>query len=560
MSTMWRSYAPGMPAVLTAEVTLDLGASLIFNKIVLTEYKQKADQLIVKVSDDQDNWSEVYNQTLSTSIETNRVTTIEFDHLSARYIKIVAPDAVYAFGIYELEVYQTFAGYESMIVRTDLYGGTEATISQSKENFHLYLLIGQSNMASRAPIETMDIPAINRVYLFNGLQQWEESGAGLVTNYPDASTLQGLNRYSSVEVKTKVNGFSLGSYFAKSLTEEYPHIAIGIISNARGGTTIDQWQKGSGTMLYEEAIRRTLEAMETGTLKGILWHQGESDVGRISTYMNSLNTIATNLRSDLGVWDVPFIVGQILPFKSPSFNELLTTIGQHIPNSDWVSSAGTASIGDGTHFNNTSQKLLGQRYAERMIPRLYESLPHVDLMSEGFNTMPSHTASAEWTITSAGGTVTVEEIPSSTNKSIRLYDDSNTAAVSAAKNFTQHTGDVVYEFRMMGEQTGGSAGFSGRSTAGTNAFTVALSPAGDIYTYDGDVQTVIQTYSANTWYNVRVVAKLSSNTFDLYIDNVLKVKGLSFRNSATGLKGVHLNTGGSARGTFFFDDIEVYYY
>lgn len=368
-TTMWRSYSPGAPSVLAADVTLDLGSLQLFNKIVLTEYKQKANQLLVSISDDNASWNVVHNEILPASSETNRETTITVDNLAARYIKLSAPDASCGFGIYELEVYN-ISSFSSMIVCTDHYGGPEVKINYPKRDFHLYLLIGQSNMASRAPFESQDIAAMDRTYLFNGLNQWESAGAGLIANNPGINTLQGLNRYSSVEVMTKTNGYSLGSSFAQAITERFPDISVGIISNARGGTTMAEWQKGSGTDLYEEAVRRTLSAMESGTLKGILWHQGESDVGHVSTYMSSLHMLIANLREDLGVPDVPLIVGQILPGKSDSFNTLLTTVGQHIEQSEWVSSNDTFSIGDGTHFDNASQKLLGLRYADKMIPRL----------------------------------------------------------------------------------------------------------------------------------------------------------------------------------------------
>lgn len=372
-STMWRSYAPGTPETLTAQVTLDLGQTELFNRIVLTEYKQKAVRFLVSISDDGTAWSQVHQQELVSNGTGNRTTTIAVDNLAARYIRITAPDAVYAFGICELEVYRQ-TGFSSMIVRTDLYGAQEQPVGYPKDQLHLYLLIGQSNMASRAPHEAPDLAAPGRVYLFNGLNQWETAAPGLVANYPDMMELQGANRYSSVEVNYKVNGLSLGHTLARQVTDAFPHIAVGLISNARGGTSLAQWQKGSGTQLYEEAVRRTKEAMKTGTLKGILWHQGESDMANVATYLADLSTLVANLRADLEAPEVPFLAGQILPGKSAAFNQMLTTIGQTIPYSDWVSSSGTSSIGDGTHFNSYSQRLLGERYAQKLWPLVYADL------------------------------------------------------------------------------------------------------------------------------------------------------------------------------------------
>ncbi|MFD0960187.1 sialate O-acetylesterase [Paenibacillus chungangensis] len=380
-STMWRSYAADMPATLTAETTLDLGETMLFNQIVLTEYKQYAVRLIVSISDDGDVWIPVYDRVPAFTERSNRKTMIEVDHLAARYIRVTAPDAIYGFGICELEVYHQ-TGFSSMIVCTDLHGGEAREVRYPRDQFHLYLLIGQSNMASRAPLEDRGIPAPDRVYLFNGLNQWEDAAAGLVANYPDKTELQGLNRYSSVELKNKSNGLSLGTVAARELTDALPHIAVGLISNARGGTSLAQWQKGCGTWLYEEAVRRTKEAMKSGTLKGILWHQGESDVGHADSYLSDLNAIVVNLRADLDIPDVPFIAGQIMPGKSDTFNAMLESIGQTIAHADWVSSCGTASIGDGSHFDAASQRLLGRRYAGKLWPMVYADMAVTELPEE----------------------------------------------------------------------------------------------------------------------------------------------------------------------------------
>ncbi|RTE10866.1 sialate O-acetylesterase [Paenibacillus whitsoniae] len=371
-ATMWRAYAEGTPATLSAQVTLDLGSQQLFNTIVLTEYKQKAVQLIVNISDNQVDWNQVYTHTFTNTGTTNRETTIPVDNLTARYIRITAPNALYAFGLYEMEVYNAVSPPSnpngSMIVHTGLYGGAAQTVTAAKADFHLYLFIGQSNMSGRAPVESQDLPAISRAYLFNGLNQWEEAKPGLVTNRPSLTATQGFNRYSSVEDSTKVNGLNVASSFAKAITLSNPQITVGLISNARGGTSIAEWQKGAGTGLYEEAVRRTKEAMKTGTLKGIIWHQGESDQSKANTtYMSSLQQLVGDLRADLSSPTVPFVAGQLLPTKSADFNQMITTIPQFIANSYWVANTDTVSIGDGSHFNAASQRLLGQRYAEEIL-------------------------------------------------------------------------------------------------------------------------------------------------------------------------------------------------
>ena len=52
---------------------------------------------------------------------------------------------------------------------------------------------------------------------------------------------------------------------------------------------------------YQEIIRQALWAKQSGRLKAILWHQGESD------------TVTPEL-ADLGMPDLPFIIGDLAEF------------------------------------------------------------------------------------------------------------------------------------------------------------------------------------------------------------------------------------------------------
>src|SRR5690606_20312226 len=82
-------------------------------------------------------------------------------------------------------------------------------IPYSKEKFHIYLFIGQSNMAGRAPIEDQDKIIMERTYLLNKEDKWELAQPGThiprpaeltatAMRYMHALPLQGYNRYSTV--------------------------------------------------------------------------------------------------------------------------------------------------------------------------------------------------------------------------------------------------------------------------------------------------------------------------------------------------------------------------
>jgi hypothetical protein len=105
LTTMWRSVNNSSPKTHTGIVYCDLGSVMTINRVVVTEYKQKSVNIIIKVSVDGANWTEVGNQSFTAVGSDNRRSEYKFAAQPARYVQVEAPDAVYAFGIYELEVY-----------------------------------------------------------------------------------------------------------------------------------------------------------------------------------------------------------------------------------------------------------------------------------------------------------------------------------------------------------------------------------------------------------------------------------------------------------------------
>lgn len=48
-----------------------------------------------------------------------------------------------------------------------------------------------------------------------------------------------------------------------------------------------------------------------GVLKAILWHQGEADCSNPEAYKQKLISLVKDLREDLGMPNLPVVVGQI---------------------------------------------------------------------------------------------------------------------------------------------------------------------------------------------------------------------------------------------------------
>ncbi len=217
-----------------------------------------------------------------------------------------------------------------------------------KEALHVYLLIGQSNMAGRAPFTKQESGAIPGCYLLNGENEWEPAK-------------NPLNRYSTIRKGLGMQKMNPGYAFALTMLAKSKAISIGLVVNAKGGTSIRKWARGS--RFYKEALKRTQTARKTGTLKGILWHQGESD-SKDARYLDKLKALIADLRKDLDEPDLPFVAGQINNVRL--INDQIARLPEVVPFTGSASSAGLKTM-DRAHFDAKSMKLLGRRYAEAML-------------------------------------------------------------------------------------------------------------------------------------------------------------------------------------------------
>jgi hypothetical protein len=218
----------------------------------------------------------------------------------------------------------------------------------------IYLLIGQSNMAGRAPLELQDMDSLEGVYLFVGQADkvWEKAA-------------NPLNKYSTIRKDLEKQKLGPGYAFAQSMAKANPSRTIGLVVNAKGGTKIDLWKPG--TDFYNEAVKRTKEAMKYGELKGVVWHQGEADASRYKLYTPKIIALINALRSDFGIPDLPFVAGQLSEDnpKRIEFNKMILELPGKINNVAVATTENTHTI-DSTHFNSQSQHILGERYAVQM--------------------------------------------------------------------------------------------------------------------------------------------------------------------------------------------------
>lgn len=227
----------------------------------------------------------------------------------------------------------------------------------------LFLAIGQSNMAGRAPYDDVAEPLEN-VYLLT------PNGSMEIASNP-------MNKHSNVRKDISVQGQGPHYQFALSMRDSLPDRTVGMVVNAQGGTSITIWYK-PGTTNYDLTIARAKKAQKWGEYKGIIWHQGESDVtdglsNNYATYKSRLQTMVSSLRTDLGCDTLWFIAGELsLKETHQTFNEVvIQQIASYISNADFVVSTGTSLLSDNTHFDEPSVQLMGLRYAEKILKHVY---------------------------------------------------------------------------------------------------------------------------------------------------------------------------------------------
>ncbi|MDB4923990.1 sialate O-acetylesterase [Mucilaginibacter sp.] len=224
--------------------------------------------------------------------------------------------------------------------------------------FELYILAGQSNMAGRGYI-TDDIKneGNDKVYMLTKDSTW------VLAKHP-------------VHFDKPTAGVGPGLSFAIAMTNANPNIKIGLIPCAVGGTPIEHWLPGAydaatKTHPYDDAIKRIKFAMQFGDIKGIIWHQGESNTTpeKAKVYLAQLTELIGRLRSLVNNPRLPFVAGELGRYR-PEFvyiNTELAKLPATVPFTALVTSEDLVHRGDTLHFNSSSAQVLGRRYAVKML-------------------------------------------------------------------------------------------------------------------------------------------------------------------------------------------------
>jgi hypothetical protein len=234
------------------------------------------------------------------------------------------------------------------------------TQQPAKESVWVFILAGQSNMAGRGIVEPSDTIPDNRILTINSNNEM------IIAKEP-------LHFY-----EPNLTGLDCGVSFArKLLTGIDESITIMLIPTAVGGSSTSQWLGDSlhrGVKLLSNFKERIQSVRQYGTIKGILWHQGESDSAPavISGYEARLSQLFSQFRSYVGDPSLPIILGELGSYSENQSNwDLINQAIHRYVDSDRhafvIDTEDLHCKEDKIHFDSAGQRLMGERMAKKFL-------------------------------------------------------------------------------------------------------------------------------------------------------------------------------------------------
>ncbi len=245
------------------------------------------------------------------------------------------------------------------------------------ENFYVYLCFGQSNMEGNATPEAVDQEYVDPRF---------QTLACVDFNFPARTMGQWYTAYPPIV--RQYTGLGMADYFGRTMVASLPeNVRVGVVDVAIGGTKIEgfmsekvadyiapeaDWLKNYfaayGNDPYKRLVDMAKIAQQSGIIKGILLHQGESNNGE-ADWPQKVKTVYERLLADLHLKadDVPLFVGETVRTAEGGYcgwhNTVIAKVPGVIPTAHVITSEGCAQKGDGLHFTAAAYRIMGKRYA-----------------------------------------------------------------------------------------------------------------------------------------------------------------------------------------------------
>ena len=432
------------------------------------------------------------------------------------------------------------------------------------------LLLGQSNMAGRGDISTVDPISDDRIFMMRDFV-WVKMEEPIHNDKSSA-------------------GVGLAASFAKAFVDTYG-CDVGLIPGAFGGTSLADWCVGGE--YYERALAMAKAAQSSSEICVILWHQGESDM-KNENYAAELQVILDAFIADLGLdpEKIVIITGELGEFRTSSRDKVhngLKELSTVYKNYGIASADGLTAQDVTTHFDAASLRVFGYRYFEifhKLMtgetyefdndPDNYRKVNDSDVDDSSIITELDFNSTSEGALTNSS---TIKGYPK-TNGSINIvklsdnekylvmqsgYDSTNSTYTDAyLEIFNTASGSFTLEMKLrLGEGHGSNMEIK---LIGTKTIKVLkVDKTGKLigYSADGTEISLGDYVEQLEWVSVKIELDFETNKKNIYINGVLLQQGadiLETANAAYELTNVRLqfvkNT--SAGGNIQLDDYVCY--
>lgn len=244
--------------------------------------------------------------------------------------------------------------------RTGLFPKTETKppALPEKEKIWVFILAGQSNMAGRGKVEASDTLPDPRILSIN------KHGELIHAKEP-------LHFY-----EPGMAGLDCGLSFAKALLPSIPDdVSLLIIPTAVGGSAISQWINDDTfrqVPLLSNFREKVALGKQYGTVKGILWHQGENDALKpetIAVHQRQLQQLFKIFRKEVGHKKLPVFLGELGSFSAndegrQAINAQIRKFVAADRHAFLIETGDLNHNGDQIHFDSRGQRLMGERFAQ----------------------------------------------------------------------------------------------------------------------------------------------------------------------------------------------------
>ena len=234
---------------------------------------------------------------------------------------------------------------------------------------HIFVIAGQSNAVGQAPEDGGALFPAGTMH-YNASDSWQPIVSRVYHNQSPGQT----------ELPAPDASFGFARQFAISYAAANPGVDLYFIGAAKGSTSFVGGNWNPGDAVYNASVARVnaaLAAAPAGAiLKGILWHQGESDklLSGEPAFEAAFKAFIPAYRAAItGGANIPMVIGG--PFiRGGAYGETIQNVQQSMPNAiaytgyaDQSSPVEVTLQGDSLHATAASMRAFGPQYLKGLV-------------------------------------------------------------------------------------------------------------------------------------------------------------------------------------------------